>query len=232
MQRETAPPRADQLPRYHPPRDRVPRPRRGGGQRRQRDRQVVDDRGARPAAATPRTGRTRRKSSRSSRPTPTSAPRSPPRSPPALTDSSTTSGSTSAAETRADGAGAAPRAAHRRRGARTGARACSTRPSTWPCGRRSGCCSGVHRGGGPVGMRRTVAGARRGGGRGRPAVRGRATADRPHRRRVPALLTRRPAVPPASGRPPSSGCATPMTRSPGVRPRSRRSTTLCAGTRR
>ena len=61
------------------------------------------------------------------------------------------------------------------------------------------------------------------------AVRGRTTADRPHRRRVPALLTRRPAARPASGRPPSSGCARPTTRWPGVRPRSRRSTTLCAG---
>src|ERR1700738_378330 len=47
---EAAPPRPDELPRYHPPRDRIPRPRCGGGQRRQRDRQVVDDRGARLAA--------------------------------------------------------------------------------------------------------------------------------------------------------------------------------------
>ena len=93
--REAASAGPDQLPRNHPPRDRVSRPRRRRDQRRQRDRQVVDDRGAGPAAGSQGPLDARRKSSRSSPPTPMSAPRSPPKSPPALTVSCTASGSTS-----------------------------------------------------------------------------------------------------------------------------------------
>ena len=89
---------------------------------------------------------------------------------------------------RADGAGASSRTAHRRRGPRTGA-------GDPRRDRRRGAVAGAARaavdvdgGGGPVGMRCAVPGARRGRRRGGPAVRGRAAADRPDRRRVPALL--------------------------------------------
>ena len=184
---ETAPARPDELPRYHPPRDRIPRPRCGGGQRRQRDREVFDDRGARPAAelqgpieqegcqagqADPRR-RWRRDHRRNlHRPLSIHLPQAFPQ---ALRDA-------------ADGAGAAPRAAHRRRGARAGSCAAGRDRRHGSLAGAPGAAGGIHRRGGSVRVRRTVARARCGGRRSRCALRGRTAADRPHRRRIPPLL--------------------------------------------
>ena len=106
---------------------------------RQRDRQVLDDRGARPAAgvqgpldeegsqagqAHPRRCRFRGHRRNQHRPVPIRVPQAVPQE----------------VRDRADHAGAAPRAAHRRRGPRPGACDARPRPSTPSCGRPSGCC--------------------------------------------------------------------------------------------
>ncbi len=91
---ETAPAAADQLSRNRPPRDRVSRPRRGRRVRRQRDRQVLDDRGARPAAGVQGPLDQEGRQAGQAHPRRCRLARSWPRSAPALTVSCTASAST------------------------------------------------------------------------------------------------------------------------------------------
>ena len=187
---EAAPAGPDELSGHHPPGDRVSRPRCGGGVRRQRDRQVVDDRGAGLAAGIQgpvdeegsQTGQADRRRRRRPGHCRDELRALPFRLPQALPQE---------VRDRVDGAAAPPRTADRRRGARAGPGDAFRDGGQRSVARPAGPAKRVDRHGESVGLRRAVAGARCRGGAIRHrscAVGRRAVADRPDRRRVHPLL--------------------------------------------